>query len=417
MSSSNNLGAGISQANVKAQTGRAKFVMMSQGQATGAAGTVPARVGWGREWQRWAPYAAVAWSLVYTVLGVYWAGGGFPYAPEIIPDVTGPVAGRFGSGVAWIVVIMAGIPAVAMGTLMLREVRILRPLLISAGALLAGSLLLLMTDLTLLTTIAYIPFGVYSLLTGAEFGQIYLEELTRWAFLHQLLCLIGGFLWLAATVSYARRSVDACLYCGRRDGLEGWNSPANAKRWGRLAVYVAVIIPVLYALTRYAWALGIPLGMSKEYLRLGQERGTWTAGLFLANFGLVGAALTLGLAQRWGEVFPRWMFGLAGRRVPIALAVVPASIVSVLFMVGGITLWSGYAQLADAAAATGQDLGIVVGPALLLPIWGVALAVATLGYYYRRRGPCGKCGRGAPGKAGEPLASPNPPDGRLPATG
>ena len=27
----------------------------------------------------------------------------------------------------------------------------------------------------------------------------------------------------------------------------------------------------------------------------------------------------LGLVQRWGEVFPRWMIGLSGRRVPIAL--------------------------------------------------------------------------------------------------
>jgi hypothetical protein len=46
----------------------------------------------------------------------------------------------------------------------------------------------------------------------------------------------------------------------------------------------------------------------------------------------VGAALTLGLVQRWGEVFPGWMFGLARRRIPIALVVIPASIVSVLFM-------------------------------------------------------------------------------------
>jgi len=31
----------------------------------------------------------------------------------------------------------------------------------------------------------------------------------------------------------------------------------------------------------------------------------------------------------------------------------------------------------------------------MLAVWGVALAVATLGYYYRRRGPCKGCGRGA----------------------
>jgi hypothetical protein len=275
-----------------------------------------------------------------------------------------------------------------------------------------------MTDLTLLTTLAYIPYVVFRLLTGAEIG-LYLQELTQsqWMIAHQLLCLIGGFLWLAATVSYARRSGDACLYCGRRDGPEGWTSPIKAARWGRIAVYVAMVVPVLYALTRYAWVLGIPLGMSEEHLRRGQESGTWISGLFLANFGLVGAALMLGLVQRWGEEFPRWMIGLAGRRVPIALAVVPASIVSVLFMVGGITILSAHAQMADAAAASGENIWIVVGPTFLFPVWAVSLAVATLGYYYRRRGPCRVCGRGASGKAGEPLASHVRPSGHLPATG
>jgi hypothetical protein len=309
----------------------------------------------------------------------------------------GPVAGRFGPGMAWIVVITAGLPAAAVGTAMLRGRRVLRPLLITAGALLTGVLLLLMTDINLLVLLGYTPYGIVRLLTGAEFGQVYLEALTQWTMVHQWLCLIGGFLWLAATVSYGRRSGDACLYCGRRDGPEGWNSPDHAARWGRIAVFVALVVPGVYALTRYAWALGIPLGMSEAYLRRGQESGMWTSGLFLATFGLVGAVLTLGLVQRWGEVFPPWMIGLAGRRVPIALAVVPASIVSVLLMVGGITLWSGYAQMADKAVASGQDMGIVVGPTLLFPVWAVSLAVATLGYYYRRRGPCGKCGRGAAG--------------------
>jgi hypothetical protein len=290
---------------------------------------------------------------------------------------------------------MAGIPAAALGTAMLRGVRgrVLRPFFITTGSLLAVVLLLMMTDINLLITLGYAPYGIVKLLTGAAFGQVYLGMLTQWTLMHQLLCLIGGFLWLGATVSYARQSGDACLYCGRRDGPEGWTSSSNAARWGRIAVYVAMAVPVLYATTRYAWALGIPLGMTEEHLRRGQESGTWISGLFLATFGLVGALLMLGLVQHWGEVFPRWMIGLAGRRVPIALAGIPASIVSVLLMVGGITIWSGYAQMADSAAANGEDVRIVVGPAALFLVWGAALAVATLGYYYRRRGPCGMCGR------------------------
>jgi hypothetical protein len=379
--------------------------------SNGMANVVPARGGGVRDWQRWAPYAAVAWSLIYAALGVYWAvsGSGFPYTLDIMSDGLGPLLGRFGPGVAWIVVMMAGIPAAVVGVAMLRGMRgkALRPLLMFAGTLLAGVLLLLMASLDLLVKLGYMPYSVVSLFTGAEFGQKILESWTQWVTIHQLLCLIGGFLWLAATVSYTRRSGDACLYCGRRDGLEGWNSPAHAARWGQIAVVVAMVAPVFYALTRYAWALGIPLGMSEEYLRSGQESGTWISGLFLATFGLVGAVLMLGLVQRWGEIFPRWMIGLAGRRVPIALAVVPASIVSVLLIVGGIGIWSGLAQMVANLAANGaKDIEIIgalifqLGPTLLFPVWGVALAVATLGYYYRRRGPCKVCGRGAGTPAG-----------------
>ena len=377
---------------------------------------VPARGGGVRDWPRWAPYAAVAWSLIYAALGVYWAvsGRGFPYTSETVSDMMGPLLGRFGPGVAWIVVMLAGIPAAAVGVAMLSGLRgrALRPLLITAGALLAGVLLLLMTALDLLVKLGYIPYTILSLFTGAKFGQTYLESLTQWATIHQWLCLIGGFLWLAATVSYARRSGGACLYCGRLGGPEGWQSPNSAARWGRIAVYVAMVAPVFYALTRYAWALGFPLGMSEEYLRRGQESGTWISGLFLATFGLVGVVLMLGLVQRWGEVFPRWMIGLTGRRVPIALAVVPASLVSVLLIVGGIAIWSGLAQMVAVLVAGGAEgIGLIgeiifqVGPTLLFPVWGVALAVATLGYYYRRRGPCSVCGRGASGEIGKPSSS------------
>ena len=383
--------------------------MMSEPQGSGMTGAVPARVGWARAWQRWIPYAAIVWSLVYAVLGLYWAlsGCGFPYTPETVSDGMGPLLGRFGPGVAWIVVMMAGIPAAALGAAMLRGVRskAIRPLFITAGALLAGVLLLLMTGLDLLVKVGYIPSALFGLFT-AEKGQAYLAGWTQWATIHQLLCLIGGFLWLAATASYARRSGDACLYCGRRDGLEGWTSPIKAARWGKTAVYVAMVAPVFYFLTRFAWALGIPLGMSEEYLRRGQESGMWISGLFLAAFGLVGAMLMLGLVQRWGEVFPRWMIGLVGRRVPIGLAVVPASIAAVLALVGGIGIWSGLGQMvANLVASGAEDIEVIeaiifqVGPTLLFPVWGLALAVGTLDYYYRQRGPCSVCGRGAPSEA------------------
>jgi hypothetical protein len=372
---------------------------------------MPARGERIRDWQRWSPYAAVTWSLIYAALGIYWAvsGCGFPFAPESASDSLGPLVGRFGPVIAWIVVILPGLPAAALGITMLRGVRgrLLRPLFITFGALLAVILLLMMTSLNLLVQFGYIPYTVYSLFKGNELAHSLLEAWIQCTTIYQLLCLLGGFLWLIATVTYTRRSVDACLYCGRRDGPEGWTSPINAARWGRTAVYLSSVVPLFYAFTRYAWALGFPLGMTEEYLRQGQESGTWISGLFLANFGLVGAILMFGLVQRWGEVFPRWMIGLSGRRVPIALAAFPASLVSVLLIVGGIGIWSGLHQMTInlvASGVTGSGIfwGILfqVGPTLLFPIWGLALAVATLGYCYRRRGPCRVCGRGASGVIG-----------------
>src|SRR5512147_2365051 len=138
---------------------------MHEWQGSGIARVTPTRGGRVREWQYWAPYTAVAWSLVYAALGIYWAvsGRGFPYTPQRASDGLGPLLGRFGPGVAWNVVMIAGIPAAAMGAAMLHGVRgrALRPLFITAGTLLAGVLLLLMTGLGLLVLVGYIPYAVF----------------------------------------------------------------------------------------------------------------------------------------------------------------------------------------------------------------------------------------------------------------
>jgi hypothetical protein len=381
---------------------------MTELQKNGSAGIVLSHNGKRGDWQHWTPYVAVVWSLIYATLGIYWAvsGRGFPYSPETMTNGMGSLVSRLGQGAAWVVVIMAGIPAAAVGMAMMRNLRKFRLLLIVAGAILAGVLLFFMTSLNLLVLFGYIPYAVHALFIGSGIGQVYLEELTQWTTINQLICLAGGFLWLAATVCYARLSGDACLYCGRGNDPAGWNSPSKTLRWGRIAVYVSMAAPIFYAITRYAWVLGFPLGMSEEYLRQGQESGMWISGLFMATFGLVGVLLTFGLIQHWGEVFPRWMIGLAGRRVPMALAVIPASLISVLLVVGGLGIWANLAGMAAALAASGVkgveiivDLIFQVGPTLLFPVWGVALAVATLGYSYRRRGPCNVCGRGVSGES------------------
>jgi hypothetical protein len=137
-------------------------------------------------------------------------------------------------------------------------------------------------------------------------------------------------------------------------------------------------------------ALGIPLGIREAFLREGQVICLWWAGTGLATVAVGGAVLTLGLVQRWGEVFPRWLPVLAGRRVPPVLAIVPAALVSIVVTSAGLmfvrlTLSGTIGRLFPFA---GAENWAALAPELLWPLWGVALAAATLACYYRRRGPC-----------------------------
>ncbi|MFF2620177.1 hypothetical protein [Oerskovia jenensis] len=152
---------------------------------------------------------------------------------------------------------------------------------------------------------------------------------------------------------------------------------------------VAAIIPSLYAVTRLIWVLGYPLGLDPEMYA--QDAGELVApAVGLSLFALVGAVLTLGLVQRWGEVFPRWIPGLAGRRVPVALAVVPASVVTVAILPAGLSMIKGLLEMSPSEVVGNWA---AFGPGVLWPLWSVALGVATAAYATRRRGTCRVCGR------------------------
>src|SRR5256885_1595768 len=67
-----------------------------------------------------------------------------------------------------------------------------------------------------------------------------------------------------------------------------------------------------------------------------QAPGIWLAGALLATMGAGGALLTLGLVQRWGEVYPRWIPYLRGKPVRPRTAIVPASLVAILITSAGL---------------------------------------------------------------------------------
>ncbi|MHB1413632.1 MAG: hypothetical protein ACYC1C_00115 [Chloroflexota bacterium] len=346
---------------------------------------------WWQRWPRWIGYVAAAWSLVYGALGLGWTLGapGFPFGTENDANALGSLLASARAEIAAPVVAALGLVGGLVALAMVRTWGhgLLRAALLTFAWITALVLTVVITDYRVLVAVAYAPLFLF----GAPFhwpSVSYLDAVP-WPVLNQVVCMTGGIVWAGTAISYQRRTGGACVYCGRTAQDTGWTTPSSACRWGRWAVRVAIIIPLVYALTRYAWLLGIPLGITEDVLREGQASGLWMAGAGLATVGVGGAILTLGLVQRWGEVFPRWMLGLGGKRVPVWLAVVPAVSVSVIVTSAGFSFLRTFLYspiLADSWAT--------IGPVLLWPLWGVALAAATLAYYLRRRGRCRSCGRG-----------------------
>ncbi|MGK5685374.1 hypothetical protein [Actinoplanes sp. URMC 104] len=343
---------------------------------------------------------AAGWAALYGTVALLWTvtGSGFPYGPGSDASDTSPlraVPADVGSALFACVLLPAAVALLVMsGTA--RPPRAARFILLTYVLLVAAGLLVVLPDMRLLALAGYAPM----LILGAPFGwpPVDYSEVFTWTLANQVFAVLGGVLLARAALRWQFRTAGACEDCGRDDRRGGWTSQESAERWGRPATFVAAAVPVLYALTRFAWALGIPLGLSSDGLDDLRDSGAVWAGTGLGAFAVAGAVLTLGLVQRWGEVFGRWMPGLAGRRVPIRLATVPATTVAILVMSASVAFYADpvfYDKL-------GTDT-MAVAPMMTWPVWAVALGAATLAYALRRRPACRVCGRGATG-AGDAAA-------------
>ncbi|GIJ27028.1 hypothetical protein Vqi01_21900 [Micromonospora qiuiae] len=259
--------------------------------------------------------------------------------------------------------------------------------LLGLGWAVAFVLAVVVPDVQALVILGYTPLLLLGALSG--WPEVNYAGVFTWALFVKVAALVGGLLLGGAVLAWQRRTADGCAACGRAGGDAGWRAPAAAARWGRWAAYVAAAIPACYGLSRFAWAAGIPFGISEDLLAEMRDTGAVWGGAGLGAFAAVGAILTLGLVQRWGERFPRWMVGLAGRRVPVRLAVVPAAVVAVAVTAASM----GFLSSPDFWAMTGEH-SMGGGPILFFPVWGLALGAAAYAYHLRRRGACARCGRG-----------------------
>lgn len=194
--------------------------------------------------------------------------------------------------------------------------------------------------------------------------------------------LIGSVLALGSTLGGIGMLVTGARAVSHGRGRSLWGSPERTQRIARWSVAIAALIPITYAVTRFAWTVGLPLGVSDEFLvELGSAK--W-AGFGLGAFAAVGALLTLGLIQRWGEVFWSWVPVIGGRPVPVGMAVVPALFVAAIVSSTGMGFWGSVLSGHLSELPGAEEDWAAWAPEMLWPLWGIALAVAALAYRHRR---------------------------------
>ncbi|MFI6157590.1 hypothetical protein ACIBCA_33460 [Kitasatospora sp. NPDC051170] len=145
-----------------------------------------------------------------------------------------------------------------------------------------------------------------------------------------------------------------------------------------------VVLP--HCLWRLPFAFGFEMGLVDQ----GHPPMPWWATPYVFGLSLVTEAvalLTLGLVSGWGEVFPRWVPFLRGRRVPPLAAVVPA-------VLGGLVLVGLFTTMPLAWFGLFDEVGfsngwwmllarLCIGPAVF---WGPITLALAFAYYHRRSG-------------------------------
>ncbi|MFC7717214.1 hypothetical protein [Nonomuraea recticatena] len=311
----------------------------------------------------------VVWSASYLALGLLWAfgGPGYPFdasRPGAGNTLLDPLPAAAGGGVLAMSALVAGVVAVLAARGPLNRAP-------AVVAVVAGvGLAVLLPDVRIMMTAGYLPVMLAAALAGqAEFSMI--ATMLTWPSVNLLILMAAG-------VSLMLLGTRALIGGPGRPG-----SAAGALRIGRYATAVAVAVPVVYAVTRFGWLLGVPVGISDRFLAYIAEITPIGAGL--STLGLVGAVLTVGLVRPWGEVWPRWVPFLRGRPIPARLPAYSALAVSLPITSAGLMYvrkkLTGE-QVGPAGAA--DELGAWL-PEMLWPLWGVALAVAALAYLSRRR--------------------------------
>ena len=340
-----------------------------------------------------APWTALAWSAASLALGLGWLSGVLALSVREDPGFGSLFSGH-GEALPVVLALALGAVGAVCAVLMLRGGggRVAE----ACAWALAAVTLLVFVDGNLLVLLGYTMIMPVVGWIVPDLARTWALTVLEPAALTGLFFTAGVAVWAVAALAHRRAVLRACARCGR---APLWSADAErgtrvrALRAGRIAVAVGAATALLYPSMRIPWIFGVPVGMSEEaFAVISADPFTLVIGVGLGSAGVVGAVLMLGLVQGWGVRFPRWTAGLAGRRVPVALAVAPAALVAV----GLVAMGRGSltAILRGGPEAMGVDAHSAVF--VSMGVWGLALGAATAAYAVRRRAECGRCGRGLP---------------------
>ncbi|MGW3042605.1 hypothetical protein ACWC9T_21775 [Kitasatospora sp. NPDC001159] len=161
-----------------------------------------------------------------------------------------------------------------------------------------------------------------------------------------------------------------------------------APRWAQLAAKAAALSTVPSGVWRIVFGFGVPVGFTgATAAAYGEHQPGWGTVYCVVLSALTEALafLTVGLVRPWGQVAPRWIPLIGGRRVRPLAAVIPALIGSaILTKMGMLSLFGGWARnLAEPDSPRGFAALVMTLAYLPLVIWGPLLGAVTIDYARR----------------------------------
>ncbi|WP_309104817.1 hypothetical protein [Microbacterium sp.] len=343
--------------------------------------------------------------------------------PGFLDDLPTSIIGRFGTGVELAVALSGALGVLLVVGIALASQRSDRatavPLrAVRAGGLVAATLLAATTPggvipaagytfaltvvvgITVFVTLTVLRrpwLGIVLAAVLAALVTVAIVQMGAAVLIPRIVGAFGGVL-PQATLALAHVIAAAGLVVWMITGGETRGGSARFVLRHRVAITVigaACALP--YAFARATWLTPWPLfgGSAEMFAEAPEMRLT---GLLLGLGMLIGGVLTLGLIMPWGERFPRFLAWIGGRAVPPGLAVIPATVVSVLFTAAGIEF------ALEGVGAAKETLFVL----LMFPfwLWGPMLGLAAWAYAMRRRERVAESGQASGDR--EPLSRDHP---------